>query len=79
MVVEVLWGCLGWVLGVYGCFCAKIVFLALLEAFGRAFWGRSGPSEHWKIDFCRVCRGFVGGLRGVVGVFWGCFGLVLSM
>ena len=63
-----LWECYGVVWVVFGvCMdaLAKIVFLALLEAFGRAFWGRSGPSEHWKIDFCRVCRGFVGGLRGV--------------
>ena len=34
---------------------------------------------HWKIDFGRICGWFVEGLRGVVGVCWGCLGGVLSV
>ena len=33
----------------------------------------------WKIDFCQICRWFVEGLRGVVGVFMGCSGGFVSV
>ena len=72
--MGVFWGCLGGVLSVCEGFSAEIAILAVLGACGKAFWGRSGRPQCRKIDFCRICRWFVEGLRGVVGVFWGCFG-----
>ena len=73
------WGYLGGFLSVYEGFSAEIAILAVLGACGKAFWGRSGRHQCRKIDFCRICRWFVEGLRGVVGVFWGCLGWFLSL
>ena len=47
-VLGVLWGGLGWFVGVLGVFITKIAFLAVLEAFGKAFWGRYGASARWS-------------------------------
>ena len=41
-----------------------------------AFWGRLDTGQ---IVFCRICRRFVEGVRGVLGVFRGCLGEFLSM
>ena len=40
---------------------------------GLCFFSIMGPSGHWKIDFGRICRLCLEGVREVLGVFWGLF------
>ena len=71
-----LWGCLGWVLSVYGGFTAKMALVAVLEDLGRPSEADLGPLHSGHHGENSIFAVFADGLYRVWGGLWGCYGVI---